>query len=256
MNNVDLLLLNELNDNKTILTIDELSRAIKYDGKLSLGVEGDYKAEQIFFEIPKTIIMDEEVDISSDNVEIFIKFQNGLRDTYTHQCVNKTVKTKTLSDDTTMDYVEFSWLLTERVTVSSGVVSFMVCLKRIETDDEGADRVVNEWHTTPFEGTVEKSIKVTDDTPEIITDETATTSQLIRKVEELEVIVQNADLEYINNALSTKVDKTELDAKANQTDLDKTNANVQTVFNLTNTKASTDEVNKAFNEIATLLEGV
>lgn len=89
MANIDELLDNELNNGKIVLTIDEPSRTIKYDGDLILGVEQDYQAERIYFESPRYINMGSRVDLFASNIRINIKYKNGYKETYVKECVDK-----------------------------------------------------------------------------------------------------------------------------------------------------------------------
>ena len=91
MSNIDLLLDGELNNGEIVLEIDEYNRAIIYDGDLLLGVKGDYKAEKVIFRSP-TILSNrfygnnDEIDLSNDNVKIYINYENANGDVYIHRC--------------------------------------------------------------------------------------------------------------------------------------------------------------------------
>lgn len=142
----------EINNGKTILTIDEPTRTIKYDGgSLLLGVEGDIDAERIYFQIP-TLVGDGIPPLNA-STDIFIDFTNGQHETYTSQ---------SLDADDYGDYVEFSWLLDSRIAVVAGEVIFRV--RVVNTEDDGS---IREWHTANFVAKVLDGIDVDDSTQEI-----------------------------------------------------------------------------------------
>ena len=116
MSTVDTLLDEELNNGYTVLTIDEPTRSIQYDGDLILGVEGDKYAERIYFVAPK--IVGDDIDLSASTTRIDVKFTNGYGESYYIQSTD----IKAQEDGN----VTFSWLLTEKVAVTYGNVPFML----------------------------------------------------------------------------------------------------------------------------------
>lgn len=265
MNNIDALLDGETS-NKVTLTVIEPTRSMSYNGQILLGVEGDHKAERIYFKAPRYIFMDEDVDLCSENIKIYIKFQNATNNTYIYECADKTTSDITgavqVTDDgdgnvsidiagganasdngdgdislaaeegtteegTTEEvvedeYVYFSWVLTKTVAESAGKVSFIVCVQNIGTNENGAEVIKNEWHSTPFTGEVQKGIPVDSATPEIITDPQTSIYQLKLEIQSVDLIVKQHDdtIKALSEAVNNKADKTELDVKANQTDLE------------------------------------
>lgn len=233
MSNIDTLLDNEINgvtdlENKVTLDVNEPSRTITNSGTVLLGVEGDDKAERIYFKIPKYIFMDENVDLSSNNIEISIIYTNATNNTYIHECTEKSTVTET-TEEGTKDFVIFSWVLSTAVTEAAGVVKFVVWVKNKVVGEDGVETIQNEWHSTTYEGTVLKGIPVTNKTPEEISNPTTTAYLLTVKVDEA-VSTANSAMAYVNEAIGlvneiyrefeNKADKSDLDAKANKSDLD------------------------------------
>lgn len=194
MSTVDTLLNEELNNGYTVLTIDEPTRSIQYDGNLVLGVEHDKYAERIYFVAPK--IVGDDIDLSAKTTRIDIKFTNGYGDSYFIQSTD--VK------DQEDGNVTFSWLLTEKVAVTYGNVSFCVCAKQINTQNI----VEKEWHTAPFVGKVITGIDVDIEDKEIITDITCASYALVEAVEGYEEAVKGyqTDIDDLATMVGNKAD--------------------------------------------------
>ena len=165
MSTLDTLLDKVLNNGYTVLTIDEPTRSIQYDGELILGVEGDKYAERIYFVAPK--IVGDGIDLL--NARIDVKFTNGYGDSYYTESNDAK-----LQDD---GNVMFSWLLTEKVAITYGNVPFSVCVKTL--DDNGS--ILQEWHTVPYTGKISKGVDATLEDTEIITDFTVPTYEMVQE---------------------------------------------------------------------------
>ena len=170
MSNIDLLLDGELNNGEIVLEIDEYNRAIIYDGDLLLGVKGDYKAEKVIFRSPTLLSNriygnNDEIDLSLDNVKIYINYENANGDVYIHRCT----KGKVIDTDGAKT-IEFYWELSSNVTLEAGVVRFMVCAKKFDSNNV----ITNEWHTAIFSGKVLEALNVDNHTQ--VTDPDLSTS--------------------------------------------------------------------------------
>ena len=171
MSNIDLLLDGELNNGEIVLEIDEYNRAIIYDGDLLLGVKGDYKAEKVIFRSPILLSNriygnNDEIDLSNDNVKIYINYENANGDVYIHRCT----KGKVIDTDGART-IEFYWELSSNVTLEAGTVRFMVCAKKFNSNN---NVITNEWHTAIFSGKVLDSLNVDNHTQ--VTDPDLSTS--------------------------------------------------------------------------------
>lgn len=180
--NIETLTNRAANNGEIVLTVDEPSRTLKYEGELLLGVEFDYQAEKIYFEFPK--IVGNNIDLSSNNIQIFINFKNGYNEPYVQECTgSKTVDS---------DVIKFYWVLNSYVTAVKGNVEFVVCIK-----NNVSGEVANEWHTRPFIGTVVKGVDV-GDAHEIIEDPTVSTAVLNESVKNLQATLA-ANNTYVKN---------------------------------------------------------
>lgn len=163
-------------DKRIILSIDEPSRTISYDGELILGVKGDRFSERIYFECPRYVYKesDEIIDLSLNTTRIYINYKNAQKEPYIEEC--------TKHGEENGNFM-FSWFLSEYVTIRDGKVQFNVCVK-----DENT--LTQEWHTTVFEGVVLPSIDVSGKTPEVITSETRTTQSILDEIDEYKQAVE------------------------------------------------------------------
>lgn len=186
MSDLDILLANEeaLNE-EIVLTVNETSREIIYDGSelVLLGVAGDYKAKNIYFKFTDTVL-NELIDLKNNNehIKIFVNYQNSAEETYIHYCG------KGSADG---DGWGFVWELGSGVTAYSGYTLFMVCVK--EYDNEFKN-VLHEWHTTPCQGRVLEGLNVDNHTPINDIDLSRSIRDFEEKVESLEY-----KLEELNN---------------------------------------------------------
>ena len=95
-----------------------------------LGVESDEKVERIEFECPK--IVGDNIDLSKLQIRINYQNANGDKDQYIVEDV-----------ETNGDNIEFSWLLSRKVTMYRGTVNFVVCAVKVS-----GETIQNEWNTT------------------------------------------------------------------------------------------------------------
>ena len=108
-----------------------------------LGVFSDEKVTKILFTFPK--VVGNNVDLTEYN--LYINYQNaiGRHNAY-------------LVDDVAVsgDNITFSWLLSRDVTLSSGVVKYSVCAKKLN-----GDSISNEWNTAIANGVVIQGLEAT-----------------------------------------------------------------------------------------------
>lgn len=108
-----------------------------------LGVFSDEKVTKIPFTCPK--VVGNNVDLTEYN--LYINYQNaiGRHNAY-------------LVDDVIVsgDNITFSWLLSRDVTLSSGVVKYSICAKKLN-----GDSISNEWNTAIANGVVIQGLEAT-----------------------------------------------------------------------------------------------
>ena len=128
-----------------------------------LGVESDEKVERIEFECPK--IVGDNIDLSK--LQIRINYQNANPDP-------KNNKDQYIVEDveTNGDNIEFSWLLSRKVTMYRGTVNFVVCAVKVS-----GETIQNEWNTTLATSQVLEGLEV--DTPEPTEEQSDVIAQLI-----------------------------------------------------------------------------
>lgn len=136
-------LLNASNEVATC-TINPDTREIIVPEKYKiLGVFSDEKVTKIPFTCPK--VVGNNVDLTEYN--LYINYQNarGGHNAY-------------LVDDVAVsgDNITFSWLLSRDVTLSSGVVKYSLCAKKLN-----GDSISNEWNTTIANGVVIQGLEAT-----------------------------------------------------------------------------------------------
>lgn len=124
-----------------------------------LGVESDEKVERIEFECPK--IVGDNIDLSKLQIRINYQNANGDKDQYIVEDV-----------ETNGDNIEFSWLLSRKVTMYRGTVSFVVCAVKVS-----GETIQNEWNTTLATSQVLEGLEV--DTPEPSEEQSDVIAQLI-----------------------------------------------------------------------------
>ena len=124
-----------------------------------LGVESDEKVERIEFECPK--IVGDNIDLSKLQIRINYQNANGDKDQYIVEDV-----------ETNGDNIEFSWLLSRKVTMYRGTVNFVVCAVKVS-----GETIHNEWNTTLATSQVLEGLEV--DTPEPTEEQSDVIAQLI-----------------------------------------------------------------------------
>ena len=245
MSDIDLLLDNEMGNDKVTLTINPLTREIEFDGELMLGVEDDFKAQTIYFTAPT--VVGNGIDISEDTVEIWIDYKNALSEPY----ITDVTGSKTLSEDGKT--VTFAWELSGNVSAKKGTVKFRACFKNIDA----SGKLLNEWHTTNAQGVILEGIDVSQKTtPEVITDKTVTTNNLLKEVAGMRAELADytgpkqseIDAEFI--AVNTKVDTLSETVDSIGTDLEQLSANFSE--HKTNTDDKLAEIDTTLNGIPSI----
>lgn len=148
-------------DNEKYFVIDGESRSIipPADFK-NFGVESDENAKRVYFKCPR--IVGDNLDLTTLNLRVNYQNAKGEKDKY--------LVTDVVSDG---DYVHFSWLLSRKCTMYSGIISFIVCA--VKTDD--AAIIKNEWNTTLCTGVVLGGLEV--ENPEVPEDTSDLVNQLV-----------------------------------------------------------------------------
>lgn len=151
-----------------------------------LGVESDEKVERIEFECPK--IVGDNIDLSKLQIRINYQNANGDKDQYIVEDV-----------ETNGDNIEFSWLLSRKVTMYRGTVNFVVCAVKVS-----GETIRNEWNTTLATSQVLEGLEV--DTPEPTEEQSDVIAQLMQLVqntsEQAVTAVQEAEAEAIEKISS------------------------------------------------------
>lgn len=128
------------------------------------GVESDEKVERIEFECPK--IVGDNIDLSKLQIRINYQNANGDKDQYIVEDV-----------ETNGDNIEFSWLLSRKVTMYRGTVNFVVCAVKVS-----GETIQNEWNTTLATSQVLEGLEV--DTPEPTEEQSDVITQLLNIVKQ------------------------------------------------------------------------
>lgn len=136
-------LLNASNEVATCTVNPDTREIIVPEKYKILGVFSDEKVTRIPFTCPK--VVGNNVDLTE--YKLYINYQNarGLHNAY-------------LIDDIAVsgDNITFSWLLSRDVTLSSGVVKYSLCAKKLN-----GDSISNEWNTTIANGVVIQGLEAT-----------------------------------------------------------------------------------------------
>lgn len=147
-------LLNASNEVATCTVNPDTREIIVPEKYKILGVFSDEKVTKIPFTCPK--VVGNNVDLTEYN--LYINYQNaiGRHNAY-------------LVDDVAVsgDNITFSWLLSRDVTLSSGIVKYSLCAKKLN-----GDSISNEWNTTIANGVVIQGLEATqaivEENPDII----------------------------------------------------------------------------------------
>lgn len=136
-------LLNTSNEVATCTVNPDTREIIVPEKYKILGVFSDEKVTKIPFTCPK--VVGNNVDLTEYN--LYINYQNsiGRHNAY-------------LVDDVAVsgDNITFSWLLSRDVTLSSGVVKYSLCAKKLN-----GDSISNEWNMTIANGVVIQGLEAT-----------------------------------------------------------------------------------------------
>lgn len=136
-------LLNASNEVATCTVNPDTREIIVPEKYKILGVFSDEKVTKIPFTCPK--VVGNNVNLTEYN--LYINYQNaiGRHNAY-------------LVDDVAVsgDNITFSWLLSRDVTLSSGVVKYSICAKKLN-----GDSISNEWNTTIANGVVIQGLEAT-----------------------------------------------------------------------------------------------
>lgn len=108
----------------------------------TFGVESDEKVGRIEFECPK--IVGDNIDLSK--LQLRINFRNANREDDQYIIEDAAING---------DNIEFSWLLSRKVTAYQGTVRFIVCAVKVSGSE-----ITNEWNTTVAEATVLEGLEV------------------------------------------------------------------------------------------------
>ena len=131
------------------LIIDDNSREIYVpSGELLFGVTNDEKTERKYFQCPR--IVGDNVDLTQYQLYINYQNANGEKDKYIVTDV------KVVDDNIT-----FTWLLSRKVTEYQGNISFIVCVRNVDS----LGNITNEWNTAIATGTCVAGLEVDDLTP-------------------------------------------------------------------------------------------
>ena len=238
-------------EEKTIITIDENARTLSCKDKVLIGVESDYEAKRIYFVAPKFIWMDQRIDLSSQDVKIYVKYKNAYSEPYYVECTDKKV------DETDASKITFSWLIGDTATLRKGNVTFSVWFRKgtLETNSEGVKElknVTNEWHTTTITGEVLAGIDTSTATEEIIQDKTASIYALYERIYSTEksftVTAQNAknDINTYKEAAETAAQAAKADAETARTEAN--NAKTDALHEISRAQITVeDSINTAKN---------
>ena len=151
-------------ENVLYCIIDEETREISIPPEYQIfGVESDEKAERVWFQCPK--VVGDNIDLTE--LQLRVNFQNANEE-----------KDQYIVEDVTEsgDNIEFSWLLSRKVTRYMGTVSFIVCAVKV-TDST----VTNEWNTTLAQSQVLEGLEV--EAPEPSEEQMDVITQLLNIVE-------------------------------------------------------------------------
>ena len=231
-------------EEKTIITIDENARTLSCKDKVLIGVESDYEAKRIYFVAPKFIWMDQKIDLSSQDVKIYVKYKNAYSEPYYVECTDKKV------DETDASKITFSWLIGDTATLRKGNVTFSVWFRKgtLETNSEGVKElknVTNEWHTTTITGEVLAGIDTSTATEEIIQDKTASIYALYERIYSTEksftVAAQNAknDINTYKEAAETAAQNAQVAAETARTEAETAKTEVLDAINAKETASLT-----------------
>ena len=179
--------LTETND---VIEIDADTRTmIIPETERILGVMSDEKGERKYFRCKRFV--GNGIDLSKLSLRVIFQNASGLdtgRDKY--------IVTDLATDGE--DYITFSWELSRKVTAYKGIISFIVCA--IKTNSDGT--ITNEWNTTIADGIVLEGLEAngTQEQEEVAKD-------YYNQLEAELLKVANEQKAEIKNVVKNKVDK-------------------------------------------------
>lgn len=183
-------------DNEKYFVIDAQSRSITPPSTFkNFGVESDENSNRVYFKCPRYV--GDSLDLTTLNLRVNYQNAKGDKDQY-------------IVTDVTVegDNVIFSWLLSRKCTMYSGILSFIVCA--VKTDSSGV--IVNEWNTTLCTGAVLGGLEV--ENPVIPEDVTDLVSQLVDIVNGSIADLETAASESVANVKTAEAQAIEAVSKA------------------------------------------
>ena len=195
--------------------------------------------------------MDQRIDLSSQDVKIYVKYKNAYSEPYYVECTDKKV------DETDASKITFSWLIGDTATLRKGNVTFSVWFRKgtLETNSQGVTElknVTNEWHTTTITGEVLAGIDTSTATEEIIQDKTASIYALYERIYATEksftVAAQNAknDINEYKEAAKTAAQDAQAAAETARTEANSAKTDALTTISGAQTTAE-NAINSAKN---------
>ena len=136
-------LLNASNEVATCTVNPDTREIIVPEKYKILGVFSDEKVTKIPFTCPK--VVGNNVDLTEYN--LYINYENAIGKSNAYLIEDVVVSG---------DNITFSWLLSRDVTLSSGVVKYSICAKKLN-----GDSISNEWNTTIANGVVIQGLEAT-----------------------------------------------------------------------------------------------
>lgn len=154
------------------ITIGEDRFIIVPESLKRIGVQYDHNIETVTFDCPRFI---DGNDMAGMQIYVNYIRADGLRGS--HLCTNVVVD----SEDASM--MHFDWTVSGHVTYADGHISFMVCIKAVNSDGNEEVHWNSEINTDTYVSPGIKHVDVTlEKYPDVI-------AQLITRIEDLEAIV-------------------------------------------------------------------
>ncbi len=146
------------------LTVNEKLRTVSIPGgNLQIGVERDHNARRVWFTCPRFY----DGHDMSECGRHYIFYQH-----WPEKCFDETVIGQYQIEDVAVSVedesvIEFSWLISQNVTLHPGQIAFVLCFK--DVDEDG--KTIWEWHTRRTTGlSVGEGIEETDKIEELYPD--------------------------------------------------------------------------------------
>lgn len=146
--NVAEVIATELTETNDVIEIDADTRTMMIpETERVFGVMSDEKGERKYFRCKRFV--GNGIDLSKLSLRVIFQNASGL-DTGK----DKYIVTDLATDGE--DYITFSWELSRKVTAYKGIISFIVCATKTNTDGT----ITNEWNTTIANGLVLDGLEV------------------------------------------------------------------------------------------------